>query len=418
MLPDSYFFDNLQDFIQKSNILPKSSDTCIIILNYNNKNFILRLAALLEKVDCDVVIVDNHSDDGSYEALVKRYADRFNLIETKENMGGAGGFGLGIQWVIEREYRYCFVSEEDALPLDGNEDIFHEMLRHRTKDSFVVARYYELDTTSFNLHYHIYPVAILKHVGTLNKDLFFRADDQEWGMRIRKYLQKHNIAMQTKVVDRYYTHPLIKRGFGLFANYFGMRNAFFVYLKYPNRNFAIDYFQNFVKYCTYALFTFVHDANSYPLKQFFYAFKDFLFDDLTKNKKRIEQFRGFTLEPSRYSLQTLSFDAFYEAYKDYKPISATFFNKHFEKYRFASHAQRGVIASKFSGVARIKAFLYKRIVFVEEVDFLQKTITFFEYENPSPLRSKILLFVSASVAASAALLFFPIIVMKKLEIIR
>ncbi len=418
MLPDSYFIDNLQEYIQESNILPKASDTCIIILNFNNKKYILTLAELLENVDCDVVIVDNHSNDGSYEALKEKYADRFNLIKTKENMGGAGGFGLGIQWVIERDYRYCFVSEEDALPLEGSEDIFQEMLKQRADNAFVVAKYYELDTTSFNLHYHIYPVAILKQVGTLNKDLFFRADDQEWGMRIRKYVQKSGVAVQTKVVDKYYTHPLIKRGFGLFANYFGMRNAFFVYLKYPNRNFAIDYMQNFIKYCSYAVFTLMHDANSYPLKQFFYAFKDFLFDDLSKNKERIKQFQGYALEPSTYTLQTLTFDAFYERFRNYKPISATFYNKHFEKYSFNSRASHGVIASKFSGVARIKAFLYRHIVFVEEIDFIQKTVTFFEYENSSPLTTKAMVLASVSLSTFFATLFLPVVAMKRLEIIR
>ena len=334
MLPDKYFIDNLSNYFQQSNFLPKTSDTCIIILNYNNKPYILQLAQYLEKTDCDVLIVDNHSDDGSYEALLERYKERFNLIQTNDNLGGAGGFGIGIEWVVEKGYDYCFVSEEDALPLKGHEDIFDMMLPHRDPKKFVVAKFYELDTNSFNLHYTIYPTWILKEVGTVNMKLFFRADDQEWGMRIRTYLKRNGIRIENKVVDRYYTHPLIKPGFGLFANYFSMRNAFVVYLKYPNRNFLLDFFINFVKYSGYSLFTLFHDKNSAPLRHFIYAFNDFLFCKF-ENKKRIQMFRNDKLEPKEYHMRLVDFDTFHRKFSTCKVITSSMKNKHFKEYDFS-----------------------------------------------------------------------------------
>ncbi len=413
MLPDKYFINNLESYFEKTNFLPKLYDICIIILNFNNKQFILKLAYYLKDVKADILIVDNHSNDGSYEELLKKYKNKFNLIKTKENYGGAGGFGIGIQWVINKNYEYCFVSEEDALPLKGNEDIFQEMLKYKNKNRFVVAKYYELNINSFNLHYFIYPTWILKEVGTLNKDLFFRADDQEWGMRIRTYLKKNNIYIDVKVVEKYYSHPLIKKGFGLFANYFGIRNAFFVFLKYPNKNFIVDYFINFIKYCSYGIFTYLNDKNKAPIIQFYYAFKDFLFDDLSKNKKRIKQFKDNKLEPMNYTMQELNFEEFYKKFQNYKPITSSFLNQHFQKYKFNYKNNKYVIAYKYSGVARIKSFYYKNIVFIEEIDFINKKISFFEFKNESLLKSRLNIVFSIVLALILSIIFSPLIIFKK-----
>jgi len=413
MLPDKYFIKDLEKYILYKNELPKKHDTCIVILNYNNKDYILKLASLLTNIKADVLIVDNHSSDGSFKELMKKYQNRFNLIQTKENLGGAGGFGIGIQWVINKEYNYCFVSEDDALPIEGNEDIFVEMLKYKEKNKFIVAKYYELDRNSFTLHYTIYPTWILSKVGVPNINLFFRADDHEWSMRIGNYLKKNKININLKIVNRYYSHPLIKKGFSLFANYFSVRNAFLVYLKYPNKNFLTDYFINFVKYCSYSLFTYLNDDNKYPLIQFYYAFKDFLFNDLSKNKKRIKQFKSFCLKPKYFKMETLNFDEFFKEFQNYKPITSTFSTTHFQKYKFNFSNKQDVIASKYAGVARIKSFWYKNIVFVEEIDFLNKKISFFKCENKNLVKSRIYIGFSIFLSLIIAILFLPAIIYKK-----
>ncbi len=136
MLPDKYYIKDITSYFDKTNFLQKESDTCPIILNYNNKPLILELAVYLKELNCDILIVDNCSSDGSYEELYNRYNKRFNLIRTNNNYGGAGGFSIGIQWSIERDYKYCFANEEDALPLKVNEDIFKEMLKYKNSNLF------------------------------------------------------------------------------------------------------------------------------------------------------------------------------------------------------------------------------------------------------------------------------------------
>jgi len=414
MLPDKYVIEKPERFYEKTRFHPKTHDTCIIILNYNNKASILKLAGYLRDVDADVLMVDNHSGDGSFDALYAEYADRYNLIRTRENLGGAGGFGLGIQWVVERGYDYCFVSEEDALPVSGDEDIFVEMLKYRAPDRFVVARYFELDVNSFNLHYTIYPSWLIKEAGTLNMGLFFRADDQEWGERVRRRARQSGRQMETVRVARSYTHPLIKKGFGLFANYFSMRNAFLVYLKYPNRHFLVDYTFNFVKYFSYGLFCLLYDGNPWPMRQFAVAYLDFLKEDLTHNKERIATLGQALLEPKQtYRMQTCDFDTFYRRFADRKIVSDSMRNPHFLVYRFASSAKKGVIAGKYSGVSRLKALWFRRIVFVEHVDFMQRRIEYFEYENRGWLWARALLLFSTALGAIGAGVTWPVTFVKR-----
>lgn len=410
-----YVFHDIERYYDRSHFLPKRHNTCVTILNFNNKNAVLQVAKALEDIDADVLIVDNASTDGSYDALCERYKDRFNLIKTKENIGGAGGFALGIQWVINRKYDYCLVSEDDALPYPGHEDIFSEMLKYKDKKRFVQAKFYELETTSFNFHYFLYPVWLLKEVGVPNKDLFFRADDQEWGMRIRNYLRKNKIAIEKKVVDRYYTHPILKRGFSITANYFGIRNALWVYMVYPQRNFIVDYALQAGKYLTFALFTLLYDKNLELLRQFVDAYMDFVLERFDNNYQRLRKYQGKTLEPKNYILQKSSLEEFYDKFKDRKIVSAVLQTPHFPR-NFSKLYKNGVIGRKFCDIARLKALQYKDIIFVEEIDFIKNEIVYFRYTNRCYMQARIYLALAATASLIFVMASIPIVVWKKIKV--
>ena len=410
-----YVFRNIEKYYARSHFLPKQHDTCVIILNFNNKHAVLQVAKALEDIDADVIIVDNASADGSFDALFELYENRFNLIETKENIGGAGGFALGIQWVINRKYDYCLVSEDDALPYPGHEDIFCEMLRYKNKKRFVQARFYELETTSFNFHYFLYPVWLLKEVGVPNKDLFFRADDQEWGMRIREYLKKNKIVIEKKVVERYYTHPILKRGFSITANYFGIRNALWVYLVYPQRNFIVDYALQAGKYLTFALFALQYDKNLEPLRQFVDAYLDFALERFDSNYQKLNKYRGKNLEPTTYALHKTTLEEFYKKFKDRKIVSAVLQTPHFPR-KFSKSSKKGVIASKFCGLARLKALQFKDIVFVEEIDFMKNEIVYFHYVNRRYMLARIYFALATTVSFIFVTASIPVAVWKKIKV--
>lgn len=72
----------------------------IVILNYNNKNVIFKCIDTLyyykDRYNYQIIVVDNMSDDGSYEILEKNYQDKITLIQNNKN-GCSSGRNLGIQ---------------------------------------------------------------------------------------------------------------------------------------------------------------------------------------------------------------------------------------------------------------------------------------------------------------------------------
>lgn len=72
----------------------------IVILNYNNKNVIFKCIDTLyyykDRYNYQIIVVDNMSDDGSYEILEKNYQDKITLIQNNKN-GCSSGRNLGVQ---------------------------------------------------------------------------------------------------------------------------------------------------------------------------------------------------------------------------------------------------------------------------------------------------------------------------------
>lgn len=70
----------------------------VIILNRNNKKVIFRCVDSLlthNKYNYQIIVVDNQSEDGSYEMLEEKYKDRITLIKNNKN-GCACGRNLGV----------------------------------------------------------------------------------------------------------------------------------------------------------------------------------------------------------------------------------------------------------------------------------------------------------------------------------
>lgn len=77
-------------------------DLSIIILNYNVKDLLLQCldSIFKNKKQSDnwqVVVVDNASIDGSVEELKKRWNQKIELVENKENLGFSAGNNAGVK---------------------------------------------------------------------------------------------------------------------------------------------------------------------------------------------------------------------------------------------------------------------------------------------------------------------------------
>ena len=96
-----------------SNNLPK---VFVIILNYNGKNTIKEcLASVFQSdyPDFETVMVDNNSQDGSFE-LAKNSFPKAHFIKNEKNLGFAAGNNVGIRFALEKMADYVFLLNNDA----------------------------------------------------------------------------------------------------------------------------------------------------------------------------------------------------------------------------------------------------------------------------------------------------------------
>jgi GT2 family glycosyltransferase len=88
----------------------------IVILNYNRKE---RLKKCLDSVfqinypNFEVIIVDNNSDDGSFEMAKNSYS-RSILIKNEANLGYSAGNNIGIRYALERMADYVLLLNNDT----------------------------------------------------------------------------------------------------------------------------------------------------------------------------------------------------------------------------------------------------------------------------------------------------------------
>lgn len=93
---------------------------CISILNWNSaQDTLLCLQSLkqIQRVPHDIVVLDNGSSDDS--PIVLQSQDGFELIESKINLGFAGGHNLVMKHALERDYDYVWLLNNDSIVEDA-----------------------------------------------------------------------------------------------------------------------------------------------------------------------------------------------------------------------------------------------------------------------------------------------------------
>lgn len=88
----------------------------IVILNYKGVEDTLACLDSLTALDYPnyhIVVVDNHSGDGSVERLMSSEFS-FHLIEADDNLGYSGGNNLGIQYAMDHQADYIWLLNNDT----------------------------------------------------------------------------------------------------------------------------------------------------------------------------------------------------------------------------------------------------------------------------------------------------------------
>ena len=86
-----------------------------VVLNYNGKDVTLETLESLVQVRYpafDLVVVDNGSTDGSFEAVAEAYPEIVQL-RVEDNRGISWGLNHGLRWALERHYEYVLAMNND-----------------------------------------------------------------------------------------------------------------------------------------------------------------------------------------------------------------------------------------------------------------------------------------------------------------
>ena len=88
---------------------------CAIIVTYNRSALCRQCVDAIssQTYACDLFVVNNHSSDDTQRYLTENNIPHFT---TESNIGGAGGFYMGIRKAIEFGYEYLWLMDDDCLP--------------------------------------------------------------------------------------------------------------------------------------------------------------------------------------------------------------------------------------------------------------------------------------------------------------
>jgi rhamnopyranosyl-N-acetylglucosaminyl-diphospho-decaprenol beta-1,3/1,4-galactofuranosyltransferase len=91
----------------------------VVVVTYNRADLLERmlggLAAMERRPDC-VIVVDNASTDHTREVLERAANPGLVAIHTTDNLGGAGGFHLGLRTAYDKGYDAMWLMDDDVVP--------------------------------------------------------------------------------------------------------------------------------------------------------------------------------------------------------------------------------------------------------------------------------------------------------------
>ena len=98
----------------------KMSKTAAVVVTWNRKDMLRQCLDCIigqQGADCDVLVIDNASTDGTYDMVTADYAGpRVHYLDTGDNLGGAGGFMCGIEAAVTMGYDRIWIMDDDCFP--------------------------------------------------------------------------------------------------------------------------------------------------------------------------------------------------------------------------------------------------------------------------------------------------------------
>lgn len=231
----------------------------VVIVTYNRLELLKEcITACLNQTYSfeKIFVINNASTDGTKEYLDSLEYENVKITNSKENLGGAGGFYLGIEKATGYDLDYLLLIDDDAI-LDYNynkeiakhmeENIYaysgsvktegkiqFEHRRHLHKGFKCVnstigeynGEYFDYDLSTFCGIY--ISMDIIKKIGLPCKEFFIWFDDTEYSLRIAQYSKIRNV--NTTCLN-HKTTIANSKGFN-WKSYYGLRNQIVIIKKY------------------------------------------------------------------------------------------------------------------------------------------------------------------------------------------
>lgn len=251
--------------------------TVAIVVTYNRKNLLLECIECLEKQTkrntLDILIIDNASTDGTEEALRPMIEKKkLSYKNTGRNLGGAGGFEYGVLSVVNENYDYIWIMDDDTMPTYKALEEFYDFAEKQPKFGFLSSYVEWIDGNLCTMNVqrknifkklssfegNIIPVqyatfvslfvstSTIKEVGAPIGEFFIWGDDWEFTRRISKkyksYLIKNSVVIHktlhnkgcdisNDVIERIPRYKLDYRNKMFISKQEGIKGLFYYYIK-------------------------------------------------------------------------------------------------------------------------------------------------------------------------------------------
>lgn len=198
----------------------------IVVVTYNRKVLLKEcLEALLNQTYKfqKLILIDNNSNDGTYEMLENNNFLSNKLIEyvkLDKNIGGAGGFYEGMKISALDDVDWTWIMDDDTIPEKQALENLVKYARNNKKEkvSYLSSYVYDIDKKAANIPQFvsdnsneitaatfvsllIYNKAI-KEIGLPMKDYFIWGDDTEYTLRLTRYYGKAFFVKDSQVLHK------------------------------------------------------------------------------------------------------------------------------------------------------------------------------------------------------------------------
>jgi glycogen synthase len=99
-------------------IQPSLPSVCALIVSYNRLEQLrdcIRAVLVQTRVPEHIVVIDNASEDGTYDAIRLEFAG-VEIVRLNVNSGPAGGFSKGFERALESKLEYVWTLDDDCIP--------------------------------------------------------------------------------------------------------------------------------------------------------------------------------------------------------------------------------------------------------------------------------------------------------------